>query len=86
MGAPSTRRSRASLRNPPAFIGQEITPDSRRLLQDGTMTLLIDQNAEGQALHAVAVLMHHFGFEEAGHVAFPYASPVAFTIHGPDNV
>jgi LacI family transcriptional regulator len=50
------------------------------------MTFLIDQNAEGQALYAVAVLMHHFGFEGTDYVSFPYSSPVAFTIHGPENV
>lgn len=74
------------LAQPPALIGQEVTPDSRRLLRAGVMAFLIDQNVEDQALYAVAALLHHFGFEEGTHVAFPYASPVTFTLHGPESV
>ena len=53
---------------------------------EGVMAFLIDQNVEDQVLYAIAVLLHHFGFEEGAHVACPYASPVTFTLHGPESV
>lgn len=74
------------LPRPPAFVAQEVTPDSRRLLAEGVLSFLLDQNVEDQALYAVAVLLHHFGFEEGNHVAVPYASPVTFTLLGPESL
>ena len=59
------------------FIGHELNAESRILLEQGVMTLTIDQAVELQARRAVEVLLHH-----VGHVATP-SDPVTipFTLH-----
>jgi LacI family transcriptional regulator len=66
--------------NPPVFVGFELTEESRRLLLDGTMTLVIDQNPEHQARFALDVFSHHFGYTENPWLAPPYRSDIAFRL------
>ena len=65
---------------PPVFVGYELTAESRRLLLDGTMTLVIDQNPEHQARFALDVFTHHFGYTENPWLAPPYRSDIAFRL------
>lgn len=69
----------------PIFIGHELTHETRPMLLDGTMALVIDQNAEQQARFAVEVLLHHFGHEQARHLTVPYKSDVSFRLFTPEN-
>ncbi|MGH7122104.1 MAG: LacI family DNA-binding transcriptional regulator [Acetobacteraceae bacterium] len=64
------------------FIGHELSSETRRMLEDGTMTLTIDQNPELQARRAINILLHRFGYleESAG------SSAVPFVIYGPENL
>ena len=66
--------------NPPVFVGYELTVESRRLLLDGTMTLVIDQNPEHQARFALDVFTHHFGYTETPWLVPPYRSDIAFRL------
>jgi LacI family transcriptional regulator len=52
---------KSSLKHRPIFIGHELTPQTAKMLSQGTMTLTIDQNPQQQARFAVDVLLHHFG-------------------------
>jgi LacI family transcriptional regulator len=65
---------------PPVFVGFELTEESRRLLLDGTMTLVIDQNPEHQARFALDVFTHHFGYTENPWLEPPYRSDIAFRL------
>lgn len=67
-------------KSPPVFVGFELTDESRRLLLDGTMTLVIDQNPEHQARFALDVFTHHFGYTENPWLAPPYHSDIAFRL------
>lgn len=64
------------------FIGHELTVHTKRMLSEGTLTLVIDQNPEQQARSAIDVLLRRFGYVEKK--AEP--TDVAFTIHGPENL
>ena len=66
--------------NPPVFVGFELTEESRRLLIEGTMTLVIDQNPEHQARFALDVFTHHFGYTENPWLKPPYRSDIAFRL------
>ena len=66
--------------NPPVYVGFELTEESRRLLLDGTMTLVIDQNPEHQARFALDVFTHHFGYTENPWLEPPYRSDIAFRL------
>lgn len=68
------------VQNPPVFVGYELTEESRRLLLDGTMTLVIDQNPEHQARFALDVFTHHFGYTENPWLEPPYRSEIAFRL------
>lgn len=70
----------------PAFIGHELTENTRIMLREGDMTLAIDQNPEQQVQYALSVLMHHFGFEGMDFITVPYKSNVPFTLYGPTNI
>ena len=70
----------ALMNNPPVFVGFELTEESRRLLIDGTMTLVIDQNPEHQARFALDVFTHHFGYTENPWLAPPYRSDISFRL------
>ena len=70
----------------PIFIGHELTHETRPMLRDGIMTLVIDQNPEHQARFAVDVLLHHFGYTEQTWLAAPYRSNVAFRLFSPENI
>jgi LacI family transcriptional regulator len=74
------------LRQRPIFIGHELTKFTHKILRDGIMTLTIDQSPELQAQYAIDVLLHHFGFADASHVAPPYASTVPIVLYGPQNL
>jgi LacI family transcriptional regulator len=66
--------------SPPVYVGFELTDESRRLLLDGTMTLVIDQNPEQQARFALDVFTHHFGYTERPWMEPPYRSDIAFRL------
>ena len=68
----------------PIFVGHELTAETRAMLQDRTMTLVIDQNPKQQAQNAVDLVLRHYGYldEEAIHAA---AKGMPFTLHGPFN-
>lgn len=70
----------------PIFVGHELTAFTWSSLREGWMTLTIDQNPEVQAQYAIDVLMHHFGFDSANHVAKPYLSNVPIVLYGPQNL
>jgi len=74
------------LRGRPVFIGHELTPESRALLESGVMTLVIDQNPEHQSRFAVDVLLHHFGYTDQTWLAKPYLSNIAFKLHTVENM
>ena len=59
------------------FIGHELTEESRGLLDEGVMTLTIDQAFEFQARRAVEVLLHHLGHTDA----LPGPAGISFTVH-----
>ena len=71
---------------PPVFIGHELTAFTYQSLRDGLMTLTIDQSPELQAQFAIDVLLNHFAFAEATHIAPPYASTVPIVLYGPENL
>jgi LacI family transcriptional regulator len=58
------------LRNRPIFIGHELTPESRGLLESGVMTLVID----------------HFGYTDQTWLTKPYRSNIAFKLHTVENM
>jgi LacI family transcriptional regulator len=70
----------------PVFIGHELTPDSRSLLQSGVMTLVIDQNPEHQSRYAIDVLLHHFAYTDQTWLTKPYRSNIAFKLHTVENM
>jgi LacI family transcriptional regulator len=47
------------------LITHELTPDRRRLLKEGVIDAIIDQDPELEALTAIELLAHHFGRLEA---------------------
>ena len=78
--------NRHLLRRKPVFIGHELTPESRSLLESGVMTLVIDQNPEHQSRFAIDVLLHHFGYTDQTWLAKPYRSNIAFKLHTVENM
>jgi LacI family transcriptional regulator len=70
----------------PVFIGHELTPESRALLESGVMTLVIDQNPEHQSRFAIDVLLHHFGYTDQTWLSLPYRSNIAFKLHTVENM
>ncbi|EKD61041.1 MAG: hypothetical protein ACD_54C00427G0004, partial [uncultured bacterium] len=74
------------LRRPPVFIGHELTAFTWESLRAGLMTLTIDQSPELQAQFAIDVLLNHFNFAGATHVAPPYVSTVPIVLYGPENL
>jgi LacI family transcriptional regulator len=69
----------------PVFVGHELTAETRDMLQDRTMTLVIDQNPLRQAEHAIDILLQHFGYLDQEAIAAEIKG-VPFTLHGPFNV
>lgn len=43
------------------IITHELTPDRRRLLKEGALDAVIDQNPEHEAMVAVRAMANHFG-------------------------
>ena len=78
--------SRNLLKADPIFIGHELTPESRALLESGVMTLVIDQNPEHQSRFAIDVLLHHFGYTDQTWLTKPYLSNIAFKLHTVENM
>jgi LacI family transcriptional regulator len=74
------------LQHPPVFIGHELTAFTWESLRAGLMTLTIDQSPELQAQFAIDVLLNHFNFAGATHLAPPYASTVPIVLYGPENL
>jgi len=70
----------------PLFIGHEVTFETRPMLQEGLMTLAIDQNPEHQARFAMDVLLHHFGYTDHTWLEVPYRSNIAFRLCSPENI
>jgi LacI family transcriptional regulator len=69
----------------PIFVGHELTTETRGMLRDRTMTLVIDQNPFQQAQKAIDRLLQHYGYRET-EVAPPDRQGVQFTLHGPFNI
>jgi LacI family transcriptional regulator len=74
------------LQQAPVFIGHELTAFTWESLRAGLMTLTIDQSPELQAQFAIDVLLNHFNFAGAVHVAPPYVSTVPIVLYGPENL
>ncbi len=70
----------------PIFVGHELTNFTWHALQEGVMTLAIDQSPAHQADYAIEVLLNHFGFEGATHAAPPYVSNVPAVLYSPENL
>ena len=64
-------------KNELTFVGHGLTPNSVRLLRDGVMDLVIDQNPEAQAQRALEILLHRNGRLNSA----PEADLVPFSIH-----
>lgn len=81
-GAVEAALKSAGLAGKVVFIGHELNTETRRMLQEGTMTLTIDQNPELQARRAINILLYRFGYveESAG------TRDVPFVIYGPENL
>lgn len=71
-----------SSRRTVAYAAHELTPDSRRLLGEGALDLVIDQNPELQARRAVESIAIRFALVNKA----LDDSPIPFTVHGPENV
>jgi LacI family transcriptional regulator len=65
-----------------AYIGHELSPDSRRLLQSDGMCLTIDQMPELQAQRAIEILERAIGLR-AGEIDY---SPIPFRIATKENL
>lgn len=63
------------------FVGHELTEFSAALLQEGVMTLTIDQAPELQARRSVEAMLKRLGFLEAG----PPSTEIPFTLHTLEN-
>ncbi|WP_234834517.1 substrate-binding domain-containing protein [Sinorhizobium meliloti] len=50
-----------SLGPPRVLVGHDISPDAERMLQEGVMTLVIDQNPDLQVRKALLILASRFG-------------------------
>jgi LacI family transcriptional regulator len=74
-----------SRQSAPVFVGHELTAETRSMLRDRTMTLVIDQNPLQQAHKAIDYLLQHYGYRETKIVP-PDRQGVQFTLHGPFNV
>jgi LacI family transcriptional regulator len=74
-----------SRQSAPVFVGHELTAETRSMLRDRTMTLVIDQNPLQQARKAIDCLLQHYGYRETEAVP-PDRRGVQFTLHGPFNV
>ncbi len=74
--------ARKSIARPSVLIGHDLSGETERLLRDGTMTLVIDQNPDLQVRKALVTLALRFGL--AG--ALPEEITVPFTIHVSDNI
>ncbi|WP_040853341.1 LacI family DNA-binding transcriptional regulator [Phyllobacterium sp. YR531] len=69
----------------PTFIGHELTDQTRRMIDEGTMDLAIDQNPERQARFALETLLAYFKIDDRP--ILPNTSGQApFTVHGPYNI
>ncbi|MGA6981848.1 MAG: LacI family DNA-binding transcriptional regulator [Candidatus Sulfotelmatobacter sp.] len=68
----------------PVFIGHELTANTRAMLQDRTMTLVIDQDPVRQAQNAIDILLQHYGYLDVDPI-FADVKGVPFTLHGPFN-
>jgi LacI family transcriptional regulator len=69
----------------PVFVGHELTEETRSMLRDRTMTLVIDQNPLRQAQNAIDILLQHFGYLDTEAMPADLRG-VPFTLHGPFNV
>ena len=72
--------------HPPIFVGHELDACTRGMLQDGSMTVTIDQNPERQASQAIDFVLAHFGYAVAGSNGPGIGGTVPFTVHGPYNL
>jgi LacI family transcriptional regulator len=74
-----------SRRSAPIFVGHELTAETRDMLRDRSMTLVIDQNPLRQAQAAIDILLQYYGYLDAEVIPADLKG-VPFTLHGPFNV
>ena len=70
----------------PIFIGHELNDTSRKLLDNGVMALVIDQNPDQQARLALEIALDVIGLEGPLWIAPPRRTSVPFTLYGPENI
>ena len=75
-----------NMRQPVVFVGHELTPHTTAMMNQGLMSLIIDQNPERQARYAVDVLLRHFEYETVGTIDDKAVGNTPFTLHGPYNL
>jgi LacI family transcriptional regulator len=42
------------------FVGHELNESSRRLLIDGTLDAVLDQNPAGEAMRSIEIVLRHY--------------------------
>ncbi len=70
----------------PIFIGHELNETSRKLLEDGVMALVIDQNPDQQARLALEIALEAVGLEGPPWITPPRRTSVPFTLYSPENI
>ncbi|WP_457853023.1 hypothetical protein [Sinorhizobium medicae] len=66
----------------PVLVGHDLTENAARMLQNGVMAVVIDQNPDLQAQKALRILAARFGISNEAQ-----ESPIVpFTIHVKDNI
>jgi LacI family transcriptional regulator len=76
-----TALARTGLAGKVIFIGHELTEQTSRMLREGTMTLVIDQNPEQQAQQAIGLMLKYFGYIDEFTV-----TPVSFSLFCAENI
>ncbi|MFM0227020.1 LacI family DNA-binding transcriptional regulator [Paraburkholderia dipogonis] len=56
------------------FVGHELNESSRRLLIEGTLDAVLDQNPAGEAMRAIEIVLRHYHRDPG--VALPHQIPV----------
>jgi LacI family transcriptional regulator len=70
----------------PIFVGHELNATSRKLLKDGVMALVIDQNPDQQARLALEIALESVGLDGPPWITPPRRASVSFTLYGPENM
>jgi LacI family transcriptional regulator len=56
------------------FVGHELNESSRRLLIEGTLDAVLDQNPAGEAMRSIEIVLRHYHRDPG--VALPHQIPV----------